>query len=58
MTPVGGKKRKSWRLKKKYNKWFMELVQSFVTITLKEMPNELFMDTLSTQDYEIMRLYK
>ena len=51
MTPVGGKKRRSWRLKKKYNKWSMKIIQDFTTIALKEIPNKFFEDAFSIQDY-------
>ena len=55
---VGGHKRKAWRLKKKYNKWFAELIVKLVDITLDDLPKEFFEVAFSQQDYDFMRLYK
>ena len=45
---VGGKKRKGWRLKKKYNKWFMRMVLEIAKETLADMPKgiDLWTDNL------------
>ena len=34
---VGGKKRKAWRLKKKYDKWFLGMVLEIARDTLRDM---------------------
>lgn len=38
MTRVGGRKRRAWRLKKKYDKWFMWSIEDLLVCTLKELP--------------------
>lgn len=38
MSRVGGKKRRAWRLKKKYHKWFDQALLEVITDTLAEMP--------------------
>ena len=58
MTPVGGKKRRAWRLKKKYNKWFNAIISELVGITLQDIPQGVFEIAWSQQVYGFIRLYK
>lgn len=55
--PVGGYKRKAWRLKKKYDKRFRKLVIAFIEIALEEMPDKIMEDCFRLQDYEFVRCY-
>lgn len=55
--PVGGKKHRSWRLKKKYNKWFQSWIHTFIRITLEEIPKEFFERMFDLEVYDFSRLY-
>ena len=37
-TPIGGRKRRAWRLKKKHDKWFSEVLQRVISATIEELP--------------------
>ena len=57
-TPAGGHKRKSWRLKKKYAKWFNLIVQEVTIETLRNLPQGFLDSAFINSTYDITRIYK
>jgi hypothetical protein len=55
---VGGRRRRSWRLKKKHSKWFFKVMLDITNATLQDLPQNLFGMVHSLHDYEFIRLYK
>lgn len=58
IKPMGGHKRRAWRLKKKYNKWFFKIISEITLTTIQELPKAFFEGVFDCADYEFVRLYK
>jgi len=56
-TPIGGRKCKSWRLKKKYYKFLRTFAIEALTETLEQLPKNLFEQALCYPAYDITRLF-
>jgi len=55
---VGGRRRRAWRLKKKYKKRFHHVLQTLMKDTLNDLPKKFFENMWYGQDYEACRIYK
>jgi hypothetical protein len=49
-THVGGKKRRAWRLKKKYDKWFADISEKLILKTLDRIPKEVLRKAIEYPD--------
>ena len=49
----GSRRRKAWRLKKKYEKWFSIQLRELIRDTLKELPQNLLENAFSGIDYTL-----
>ena len=56
--PVGGHRRRAWRLKKKYDKWFHRSMLEVAGDALRAMPRNLITDLWKNINYDICRIYK
>ena len=56
--PVGGYKKRAWRLKKKHKKWFAKMTEMLITITLADLPPGHFEGVWASCGYDACRIYK
>lgn len=56
--PIGGHKRRAWRLKKKNRKWFTVQMLKVAGDALRDMPRNIISDLWKDVNYDICRIYK